>query len=229
MKILVACEESQAVTKELRSLGHEAYSCDLEQCSGGYPEWHIQTNVLPLLNGNCQFTTVDGKNHTINGKWDILIAFPPCTYLTVAGNRWFNIDRYGDAAIQRHKDREEAIEFFNSFVNADCERIAIENPVGVMSTVYRKPDQIIQPWMFGHEETKSTCLWLKNLPLLTPTKVVEKPKDGWKNQYIKDGKYKGFNTKNDKGKVLAWNSPETAKIRSKTYIGVAKAIANQWA
>lgn len=139
MKILVACEESQAVTVELRKLGHKAYSCDIIECSGGHPEWHIMQDVLPLLNGNCEFKTLDGVNHKIDGKWDMIIAFPPCTYLTVTGNRWFNVDRYGEKTIQRMKDREDAIKFFMAFANADCDRIAIENPIGVMSTVYRKP------------------------------------------------------------------------------------------
>ena len=128
MKILVACEESQAVTVELRKLGHKAYSCDIIDCSGGHPEWHIMEDVLPLLDGNCGFKTMDGTEHKIEGKWDMIIAFPPCTYLTVTGNRWFNVDRYGERAIQRHRDREEAIKFFMAFANAHCSRIAIENP-----------------------------------------------------------------------------------------------------
>lgn len=157
MKILVACEESQAVTKELRSLGHEAYSCDIEPCSGGNPEWHLQQDVIPLL----------------EEKWDMIIAFPPCTYLTVTGNRWFNVERYGEKAVERYKKREEAINFFMAFANANCEKIAIENPIGCMSTVFRKPNQIIHPYMFGDSERKSTCLWLKGLPELVPTNIVE--------------------------------------------------------
>jgi site-specific DNA-cytosine methylase len=130
MKILVACEESQAVTIELRKLGHEAYSCDLLDQSGGHPEWHFQQDITELL----------------KQKWDMIIAFPPCTYLTVTGNRWFNIERYGDKAIQRHKDREEAIKFFMMFANADCEKIVIENPVGVMSSEWRKPNSQSSPY-----------------------------------------------------------------------------------
>ena len=145
MKILVACEESQRVTIALRERGHEAYSCDIEPCSGGHPEWHLQQDVIPLL----------------SKKWDMIIAFPPCTYLTVTGNRWFDIDRYGDKALQRHKDRKDAIDFFMLFANANCEKIAIENPIGCMSTVYRKPNQIIHPYMFGDADRKATCLWLK--------------------------------------------------------------------
>lgn len=229
MNILVACEESQAVTIELRRLGHNAFSCDIQECSGGHPEWHICGDVLPLLNGNCEFVSMDGQAHTITGKWDMLIAFPPCTYLTVAGNRWFNIEKYGQTAIQRHKDRADAILFFMAFANADCPRIAIENPVGIMSTEYRKPDQKIQPWQFGHPMTKTTCLWLKNLPLLIPTDVLEKPENGWQNQLFTNGRYSGFDTRDENGKVLSWNDPETAKIRSKTFPGIAKAIATQWA
>ena len=165
MKILVACEESQRVTLALRERERErererveAYSCDIIPCSGGHPEWHIMQDVIPLLNGNCEFTTCDGKKHRIDGKWDMIISHPPCTFLTVTGNRWFNIERYGDKAKQRIKDRKDAIEFFMAFVNADCDKIAIENPIGVMSSVYRKPDQIIQPWMFGDPFEKKTCL-----------------------------------------------------------------------
>ncbi len=138
MKILVACEESQAVTKELRRLGHEAYSCDLEPCSGGHPEWHLQVDALEL----------------IKMKWDMILAFPPCTYLTVTGNRWFNVEKYGEKAVERHNNREKAIQFFLAFANADCEKIAIENPVGIMSTRYKKPTQIIQPYMFGNNARK---------------------------------------------------------------------------
>lgn len=149
MRILVACEESQAVTKELRRLGHEAYSCDIQECSGGHPEWHLQQDVIPLL----------------DETWDMIIAFPPCTDLAVSGARWFP---------QKRADgrQQKSIGFFMRFVNADCPRIAIENPIGIMSSEYRKPDQIIQPWQFGHGETKATCLWLKGLPKLVPTEIV---------------------------------------------------------
>ena len=221
MKILVACEESQNVTKELRALGHEAYSCDIVDQSGGHPEWHIKHDVLPLLNGDCEFTTTDGKKHIIVEQWDMIIAFPPCTYLTVTGNRWFNVERYGEKAIQRHKDRKEAIDFFMAFANANCERIAIENPVGIMSTEWRKPNQIINPWQFGDAFEKKTCLWLKGLPELTPTNIVEIPP----------------RKKFDSGKSMpawyaeAWHLPkeERAKLRSKTFPGIAKAMAEQWA
>ena len=204
MKVLVACEESQAVCKAFREKGHEAYSCDIEPCSGGHPEWHLQQDVLPLL----------------KEKWDMIIAFPPCTYLTVTGNRWFNIDRYGEKAIQRHKDRKDAIDFFMTFANADCEKIAIENPVGIMSSEWRKPNQIINPWQFGDAFEKKTCLWLKGLPELKPTNIVEIPPR------------KRF----DSGKSMpswyaeAWHLPkeERAKLRSKTFPGIARAMAEQW-
>ena len=173
MKVLIACEESQRVCIEFRKRGHEAYSCDIVECSGGHPEWHIQDDVLPLLNGNISFVTADGVAHSIDGRWDLIIAHPPCTYLTVSGNDWFNVEKYGAKAVQRQKDRTEAIDFFMAFVNADCDRIAIENPVGVMSTHYRKPNQIVHPFWFGNPERKQTCLWLKGLPPLVATDMVE--------------------------------------------------------
>lgn len=185
MKILVACEESQAVTIELRRLGHEAYSCDIIPCSGGRPEWHLQQDVIPLL----------------TQKWDMILAFPPCTHLAVSGARWF-------AAKRADGRQQNAIDFFMRFANSDCPRIAIENPVGIMSTVWKKPDQIIQPWQFGHGETKKTCLWLKGLPPLIPTEIVE-----GREQRI-------------------WKMPpseDRAKNRAKTFPGVAKAMAEQWA
>ena len=221
MKILVACEESQAVTIEMRRLGHEAYSCDLIPCSGGHPEWHIRWDALAMINGNCSFLTCDGELHSIEGKWDMLIAHPPCTYLTVTGNRWFNVERYGEKATRRRKDKEEAVKFFMAFVNADCEKIAIENPIGSMSTDYRKPDQIIHPYMFGDPERKSTCLWLKGLQPLKPTDIVEP-------RVIK--------YKNGKGTDSPWHMEtmklppeERAKARSKTFHGIACAMAEQWA
>ena len=220
MNILVACEESQAVTIEMRKKGHNAFSCDVIDCSGGHPEWHIKQDVLPLLNGDCLFTTCDGKPHYQFFQWDMIIAFPPCTYLTVTGNRWFNVDRYGEKAIRRHKDRKQAIKFFMAFANANCERIAIENPVGIMSSEWRKPNQIINPWQFGDAFEKKTCLWLKGLSELTPTNIVEIPP----------------RKKFDSGKTMpswyaeAWHLPkeERAKLRSKTFPGIALAMAEQW-
>lgn len=207
MKILVACEESQAVTIELRKLGHEAYSCDLLPCSGGHPEWHLQQDVLPLL----------------KEKWDMIIAFPPCTYLTVTGNRWFDVERYGEKAIQRIKDREKAIQFFMQFVNADCDRVAIENPIGVMSTKLRKPNQVIHPWQFGSPTTKSTCLWLKGLPNLIPTDIVEIDKSDIYAYVAKNGKIKHDSRNRSKCKAT-----ERSIHRSKTFPGIAKAMAEQW-
>lgn len=134
-------------------------ACDIVPCSGGHPEWHLQQDVIPLL----------------KETWDMIIAFPPCTYLTTTGNRWFNIDRYGEKAIRRHRDRKDAVNFFMAFANADCDKIAIENPVGIMSSEWRKPDQIINPWQFGDAFEKRTCLWLKGLPKLKPTNIVEIP------------------------------------------------------
>lgn len=220
MKILVACEESQRVTIEFRKLGHEAYSCDLLECSGKHPEWHIKKDVTLLLNGNCIFNTVDGLEHVISGKWDMIIAFPPCTYLTVTGNRWFNYEKYGDKAIQRMLDRNNAINFFMTIANADCDKIAIENPVGIMSTKWRKPDQIIQPFEYGDAYEKRTCLWLKGLEKLTPTDIVEIP-DRIK---FKSGKTMA------KWYVEAGNlsKEQRALVRSKTFPGIAKAMAMQW-
>ncbi len=172
MRILVACEESQAVTIEMRRLGHEAYSCDIQECSGGHPEWHLQQDVIPLL----------------TEKWDMIIAHPPCTYLTVSGNRWFNVERYGAKAIERARNREEAARFFMAFVEADAPCIAIENPIGWMNTHYRKPDQIIQPYQFGHPYTKQTCLWLKGLPKLVPTEILQKPEGGVAESALHQGR-----------------------------------------
>lgn len=219
MFVLVACEESQEVTKEFRRLGHNAFSCDLLECSGGHPKWHTQRDVTRLIEGCCEFVTMDGVKHFVY-KWDLIIAFPPCTYLTVTGNRWFNVERYGEKALQRIEERKNAIAFFKLFANAKCDRVAIENPVGVMSTEWRKPDQIIQPYMFGDAYEKTTCLWLKGLPLLKPTNVVQPPER------------KVF----DSGKSMptwyaeAWHLPkeERARLRSKTFHGVAVAMAEQW-
>lgn len=219
MKVLVACEESQAVTKEFRRLGHEAYSCDIIECSGGYPEWHIRWDALALINGNCTFLTEDGQMHTINGRWDMIIAHPPCQFLTNTGNPYLNVEKWGEKAIQRAKDRETAFEFFMQFANADCDRIAIENPIGYPNTHYRKPDQIIQPWQFGHPFTKGTCLWLKGLSHLVPT-VTKKPADcksyAWETMI------------DERGKTISWDSALSKKLRSKTFPGIAMAMAEQW-
>lgn len=226
MNILVACEESQVVTIELRKLGHNAFSCDLLDCSGGHPEWHIQQGVQPLLNGRCSFKTADGTEHTIPGRWDMILAFPPCTYLTVTGNRWFDAVKYGYDAQKRWNNRCIAICFFLAIAYADCDRIAIENPIGVMSRLYRKPDQIIHPYQFGHHARKATCLWLKGLPKLVPTNIVDCGK------IVGNGFSVGASldtARDERGKALRWNDPRTARIRSKTYLGIGRAMAEQWA
>lgn len=222
-KLLVACEESQRVCTAFRERGWEAYSCDIEPCSGGHTEWHIQGDALAVIEGG-QFLTADGQSHYVD-KWDLLIAHPPCTYLTVAGNCWFNVEKYGDKAIKRMQAREDAVEFFMAFINASCEHIAVENPVGVMSTRYRKPNQIIQPYYFGDHARKGTCLWLKGLPNLEPTDMVDPGK-------ILDGGYSvGASASwavDERGKALRWSDPRTAKARSKTFTGIAQAMADQW-
>lgn len=217
MKILVACEESQRVCIEFRKKGHDAYSCDIQESSGDHPEWHIHQDVLNILNGNCDFETETGDKHRIKGKWDMIIAHPPCTRLCNTSQRWLH---WGDETYRNKKieEQKQAIDFFMKFVNADCDRIAIENPVGIMSSVYRKPDCIYNPYDFkGETECKKTCLWLKNLPVLQPTQVLEKEKrtHGIYNAY--------FNKKQ-----LSWNDPQTAKLRSVTPLGVARAMGEQW-
>jgi hypothetical protein len=183
IRVLVACEFSGVVTSAFRSHGHEAYSCDLLPTEGN-PDWHIQGDVLEHLS--------DG--------WDLMIAFPPCTHLAVSGARWFP-DKRADGR------QQDAIDFFMTLASADIPKIAIENPVGIMSTVWRKPDQIIQPWQFGHGETKATCLWLKNLPVLEPTNIV-------------DGR--------DARIHRMAPGPDRAKERSRTYTGIAAGMAPQW-
>lgn len=210
MRILVACEESQAVTIELRKLGHEAYSCDIIECSGGYLEWHIMQDVVPLLNGNCRFTTMDGTEHYIDGTWDLIIAHPPCTYLSNAGARF--LYPKGVLNEDRLKLGLAAKELFMALYNADCEKICIENPTP--SRVYGLPKytQVIQPWMFGHPVQKRTCLWLKGLEPLKPVEIVEERQSSKVpgNWFNKGGK-------------------ERQKNRAKTFPGIAKAMAAQWA
>lgn len=164
MKVLVACEESQAVCIAFRKLGHEAYSCDTQECSGGHPEWHIKGDVLPLINGNKPFITMDGDLHAIVGTWDLLIAFPPCTYLTNAGSVRLRVK--GEINKERMAKAVEAKAFFMKFLEADCQKICVENPTP--GKIHQLPQytQAIQPWWFGHPYTKRTCLWLKNLPPL---------------------------------------------------------------
>lgn len=204
LKVLIACEESQAVTKEFRRLGHEAYSCDLLPCSGGHPEWHLQQDVTELL-----------QNY-----WDLIISFPTCTFLTVTGNRWFNVDKYGDKALKRIEDRKEAINFFMLFANAKCKHVVIENPVGIMSTEWRKPNQIINPYQFGDAFEKKTCLWIKGLPNLEATNIVDPPA----RKQFESGKSM------PEWYAELWSLPkeERSTARSKTFPGIAKAMAEQW-
>ena len=191
MRALIACEESQTVCTEFRNLGHEAYSADILPTSGQHPEWHLQQDVIPLL----------------KEKWGIIIVFPPCTHIANSGARWFE---------QKRKDgrQQQGIDFFKLFTNLDCPRVAIENPVGVMSTHYRRPDQIIQPYEYGDPFQKTTCLWLKGLPKLIPTNIVSKGEF-----YISPS-----------GKKLPrwYTNTKSSKVRSKTFQGIAKAMAEQW-
>ena len=218
MNVLVACEESQRVCIAFRERGHNAFSCDIEPCSGGHPEWHIMQDVIPLLNGRCGFITMDGIDHLIDGKWDLIIAHPPCTYLTLAGNKWFKPEfsyRFPD----RQKQRKEAVDFFMDIANADCEKIAIENPVGVMSSQWRKPDQYIEPYMFGDPEKKKTGLWLKGLPLLKPTNIVEPVIIHCKS---------GANEPRWHMETMHLSKEERSRVRSQTFPGIARAFAEQW-
>lgn len=218
MKVLIACEESQRVCIEFRKRGHEAYSCDIQECSGGHPEWHLQCDVTEIL----------------KMKWDMIIAFPPCTYLTNAGTRHFSLKCSTPEKIEKRiKLRKDAAEFFMRFVNADCEKIAIENPVGYMNSSYRKADQIIHPYYFAENEDdtenyhqKRTCIWLKGLPTLQKISDLKKPSP----LYICKGK-------KCNGKAIGWcegmrnikgGQSERAKARSKTFPGIAKAMAEQW-
>lgn len=220
MKVLVACEESQAVTKELRRLGHEAYSCDIIECSGGHPEWHIQGDALKLINGKCDFQTMDGEHHNIYDRWDILIAFPPCTYMSNAGAcRMF--PKKGQIDPERFQKAMEAKSFFMEFLNADCERIAIENPVPLSVVNLPPKTQVIQPYQFGHPFTKKTYLWLKGLPKLEPTQIVEE-----RRPYV-CGNSEIWKKQAEKG--IVYGKEKSAKHRSKTFPGIAKAMAEQWA
>lgn len=203
MKILVACEESQAVTKELRALGHEAYSCDLQECSGGHPEWHIQGDAIETAYGE---------------HWDMMIAHPPCTYLAVSGARWlYNKD--GSRNEDRWSKKEDALKFVRVLMDAPIDRIAIENPISMISSEIRKPEQIIQPYEFGHPLAKATCLWLKNLPLLQPTNVVEP-------EYVTSGTGRKWSKWFWETSLIPYK--DRGKARSKTFDGIAKAMAEQW-
>lgn len=206
MRILVACEESQTITKELRSRGYMAFSCDLQECSGGHPEWHFKRDVFEI----------------INLGWDMMIAHPPCTYLSVSGLHWNKRNP------ERAQKTEDALKFVQKLMDADIPKIAIENPVSCISSRIRKPDQIIQPYQFGDDASKKTCLWLKGLKPLEHTDYI-KPR-------IVEGKERWGNQRDDgqnfildkKGVILGWNTEEIKKARSKTFPGIAKAIAEQW-
>ena len=223
MRVLVACEESQVVCKAFREKGHEAYSCDIIECSGGHPEWHIKQDVLPLLNGNCEFKTGDGQAHSINGKWDLIIAHPPCTYFSNA--TMVNLGRKDKPHIFNDEwkrkfliKRENAFNFVKQIYDSNCEKICIENVVGYLSTHFKKPSQYIEPYYFGDAWKKKTCLWLKGLPELTATNVVE-PNGKWVRHHLKtQNDLKGYKNK----------GVYSAKERSRTFKGIGEAMAEQW-
>lgn len=225
MKVLIACEESQTVCKAFRARGHEAYSCDIQEPSGGHPEWHIKGDVLPILNGG-SFTTEGGYDVTID-RWDLIIAHPPCTYLSNVATRSFSLRcTAAEKVVKRWENRAKAAVFFMHFALADCPRIAVENPVGFMSSAYRKADQIISPYQFADSiestdyVTKATCLWLKGLPKL---KTNNLPKPNNREIY----------GEMPSGKAKTWEDSlcrkgGAAKVRSKTFEGIANAMAEQW-
>ncbi len=217
MKVLVACEESQRVCTAFRELGHEAYSCDIQECSGSHPEWHIQGDALDYINGYAMFYTMDGKEHCISDKWDLLIAHPPCTYLSNAGAR--HLWKGHTLNQERYEKGINAKNFFMKFLNADCDKICVENPVP--SKVYNLPkySQIIQPYLFGHPYSKKTCLWLRGLPKLQPTDIVEPI-----GTYCPSGSY----SHNHNAKHRGLFTKDRAKNRSKTFSGIAEAMASQW-
>lgn len=234
MRVLIACEESQEVCKAFRAKGHEAYSADLQECSGGHPEWHYVGDVLPLLNGNCTFITMGGCTVTIDGKWDMIIAHPPCTYLSNVATRQFSLKcRTAEQVVDRWRERAKASVLFMQMMLADADKVCVENPVGFMNTAYRKADQIIHPYYFAESENdkenyheKRTCLWLKGLDPLQRKNELPVPPP----MYICQGE-------KSKGKRIGWcegmrnitgGQAERAKARSKTFPGIAKAMAEQW-
>ena len=216
MNVLIACEESQRVCAAFRAKGHVAYSCDILPCSGGHPEWHIQGDAIPLINGLCDFTTQDGQEHRIIGKWDLIIAHPPCTYLTFAGA----------ANIPKHPERIakgfEAAEFLKKFLSADCKKIVVENPPPMKRFNLPAYTQLVRPYMFGEINNKPICLWIKGVDPLKPTKIVEKDTDivRWVN--------KATGKKKSCSKWYNTNTNRHSEHRSKTFEGVAKAMAEQW-
>lgn len=210
-KILVACEESQTVTLAFRALGAEAFSCDIQGCSGGHPEWHVQQDVRPMLQGNCSFRVTTGEQIHVE-TWDLIIAHPPCTYLSSAGNAWFNEEKYGEKARERKVLREEALQFFMACIKANSMHICVENPLGYPCKAYKPATQIIQPYMFGDAYRKRTLLWLKGLPTLKATEVL--PLEMVDTYWYQ----------------AAWNydAATRKRIRSKTFPGIAEAMASQW-
>lgn len=230
MRVLVACEESQTVCKAFRERGHEAYSCDIQPPSGGHPEWHIQDDVLRHINpcaysdfygdyyGIYPFSTMDGKVHIIGELWDLIIAHPPCTYLSNAGARWLFAG--GSLNQERYNNGIRGKEFFIKLLNAKCHHVAVENPIPSRIYEIQKPTQIIQPYEFGEPWSKRTCLWLKGLPPLIPTEVVENHRP-----YCTSGSYTRCHDPKYKGASRVGGS---AKSRSKTFQGIAKAMAEQW-
>lgn len=230
MKVLIACEESQAVTNEFRKLGHEAYSCDIQTCSGGHPEWHYNSDIFDIID-NKGGVLQNGKDQFVN-EWDLMIAHPPCTYLSVSGAKWYyhpddNLlpieDRRPHPKFpDRAELREEAVDFFLKLANASIKRIAVENPVSIISTRWRKPNQIVQPYMFGDEATKTTCLWLKNLPPLLPTEIVGR------GERIKFKSGKSQPKWYSDALSKARSAEERRRLRSKTFPGIARAMAEQW-
>lgn len=231
LNVLVACEESQRVCSEFRRLGHNAYSCDLLECSGGHPEWHFHQDVLEVIK-NKGGRLQNGKEMYIDGDWDIMIAHPPCTYLAVSGARWYYHPDDKDLPMEqrrphprfpnRAKDREEGAAFFMALINAPIEHIAVENPIGIMNTRYRKPDQVVQPYYFGDEASKSTCLWLKNLPPLEKTNVVGT------GEWVELSSGKRLPKWYSDALTKAKTAEERRNLRSKTFPGFAKAMAEQW-
>lgn len=227
MRVLIACEESQRVCCAFRERGHEAFSCDIVEPSGNHPEWHIKSDVLPLLNGNCTFETLDTHTHTLTGKWDLIIAHPPCTYLTNGGAvRMFRKEikeypPYGTfqmVNVERLKHGILARDFFMAFLNADCDRIAVENPIPMKIYMLPEASQMIQPFMFGDPYSKKTYLWLKGLPPLKPTNILDEY-----HPFINGGGGR-LERKNYKNQKFAEGSTE----RSKTFDGIAIAMAEQW-
>ena len=216
LNVLVACEESQTVCKAFREIGHRAFSCDLQDCSGGHPEWHVMGDCLPLLDGNCDFTTCDGKMHHQEGEWDILVAHPPCTYMSKAGARW--LFKCGTLNQERYKLAMEGKEFFMKMLNAKCHYIAVENPQPMKVIGLPKPSTVVQPYEFGSPYSKKTYLWLINLPPIMPTAFMAKYEP-----YLPSNV-----TGQKRGQKWSRGVAHNAKDASKTFPGIAKAMAEQW-